>query len=94
MESQGNGQIDQKQQHQNRPQPERSELYRELITKLRSLREDVNWTRRDLSERSGLAEGSIFKIEAGLADPRLGNVEAILRALGYKIELVKVLDVE
>ncbi len=53
------------------------------IRRLHGLRQE------DLAERAGLRREYVSKMEAGLATEQMRSLFAVLRALGYEIELVE-----
>jgi len=53
---------------------------------LRAARRSRRISQRELARRTGVAQPTIARIEAGSADPRLGTLERLLDACGYVIE--------
>jgi hypothetical protein len=45
-------------------------------------------TYRDVEKRAGLADNALSSWFRGLAEPRAGNLEAVLNVLGYRLEAV------
>jgi transcriptional regulator with XRE-family HTH domain len=48
------------------------------------------WSRRELAERSGVAEGTIRNIECGLCYTGIDTLEAVLRELGCELVIKEV----
>jgi len=55
-------------------------------TLLRSARRARRLTQRELARRSGVAQPTIARIEAGRESPRLRTLETLLEVCGYVIE--------
>jgi transcriptional regulator with XRE-family HTH domain len=53
---------------------------------LRGARWSRRISQRELARRTGVAQPTIARIEAGSADPRLATLERLLDACGYIIE--------
>lgn len=53
---------------------------------LRNARRSRGVSQRELAQRSGVAQPTIARIEAGTADPRLGTLERLFEACGWVIE--------
>lgn len=49
---------------------------------LRDARRRARFTQRELARRTGVAQPTIARIEAGQADPRLGTLDLLLAACG------------
>jgi transcriptional regulator with XRE-family HTH domain len=64
---------------------ESSEYILDLGKRLRSLRTEVGFTLRRLAEESGVAFGTIQKIESGAISPTVGILLKIARGLGVRI---------
>lgn len=60
----------------------------DLMCQLASLREKVNLTQKDISERTGIAQSVISKMESGRTSPRVETFVNALAAIGYHIEIV------
>lgn len=65
--------------------------------RLREIRKSQRLTAKELSERSGIPEKTIYRIETGeVKDPRISSVEPIIRALNCSADDVlmerKILD--
>jgi transcriptional regulator with XRE-family HTH domain len=54
---------------------------------LRFARSRANLTQRQLAAKSGVPQETIARIERGRADPRLGNLDRLLGACGYGLEV-------
>lgn len=59
---------------------------------LKLAREAHGWPQKQLSERSGVAQGSLSKYEQGLQTPSDPQLEAIAAALGYPTEFFTQLE--
>lgn len=57
-------------------------------TMLRSARARARLTQRELAHRTGVAQPTIARIEAGVADPRVHTLERLLAACGQSLETV------
>ena len=53
---------------------------------LRDARIRARLTQRQLARRTGIAQPTIARIEAGVADPRLRTLELLLAACGYSLQ--------
>ncbi|MAK62611.1 MAG: hypothetical protein CMK09_16700 [Ponticaulis sp.] len=60
----------------------------EITAALKLEREARGFTQRELSERSGVPQAQISKLENGQADIRISTLVSLSRALGLEIELV------
>ncbi len=54
---------------------------------LRWARRRAGLSQRALSQRAGVAQSTIARIEAGLVDPRASTLSRLLRACGYALEV-------
>jgi transcriptional regulator with XRE-family HTH domain len=54
---------------------------------LRRRRETRGWTLADLSERTGIPQPNLSRLERGLADVRLSTVLRVAQALGAEVTL-------
>lgn len=52
------------------------------MTRLREVRERVLVTQAELSQRSGVAEATISRLESGRQEARISTVRKIAKALG------------
>src|SRR5512142_2284260 len=59
-----------------------------LAGELLSLRKARGLTQRQLSEKTGIQQSEISRIEAAHANPTVGTVSALARALGAEVRLV------
>jgi len=57
-------------------------------TLLRHARDVGNLSQRTLSERAGVTQASISRIEDGKSSPRFETLERLLEACGFSVELV------
>lgn len=53
------------------------------------MRQGDGVTLRNLSNYTGITPANLCRIEAGKSDPRLSTLEAILDALGYRLQVEK-----
>lgn len=60
----------------------------QLISAMIKAREEQNISQRQLSERTGIAQADISRIETGDANPTLKTLQKIAQGLGMKLELV------
>jgi transcriptional regulator with XRE-family HTH domain len=61
---------------------------RDLSKELRDARFAKGWTQRELSERSGLPQAHISRLEAGAVDPKLSTLRELSRLLDLEVMLV------
>src|SRR6266545_6284267 len=59
-----------------------------LAGELLSLRKARGLTQRQLAQKAGIQQSEISRIEAAHANPTLGTVSALARALGAEVRLV------
>lgn len=59
-----------------------------LAAELLSLRKARGLTQRQLSKKTGIQQSEISRIEAAHANPTMGTVSALARALGAEVRLV------
>lgn len=59
-----------------------------LIDDLKTRRQSLGWSLKEVAERSGIDEKSLNKWEGGLASPRLDAVERWAAAFGFDVMLV------
>ena len=52
---------------------------------LRAARREAGLTQRQVSERTGVAQPTIARIEAGSAEPRVDTLDRLLRACGREL---------
>jgi transcriptional regulator with XRE-family HTH domain len=55
---------------------------------LREARAQTNLTQRQLSEKSGIPQETIARIERGRADPRVNTLDKLLAACGFGLEVM------
>jgi len=60
---------------------------------LRAARRRAGLSQRQLAERAGVPQSTIGRIEAGLTDPRVSTLQALLRACGDDLEALPLLGV-
>jgi DNA-binding XRE family transcriptional regulator len=60
-----------------------------LATQLIALREKHMLTQTELSEKTGVPQAQISRIERGVVNPRLSTVTKLLVALGAEIRIVE-----
>lgn len=60
----------------------------EIGTKIARIRQEAGLSQRDLAARCGIAQSTIYRIEAGKFAVRLDLLESIASALGKKVDLV------
>ena len=53
---------------------------------VREARRRANLTQRQLSEKAGIPQETIARIERGCVDPRVGTLDRLLEACGYGLE--------
>lgn len=53
---------------------------------LRDARARARLTQRELARRAGVAQPTIARIEAGVADPRVRTLERLLAACGHSLQ--------
>lgn len=52
---------------------------------VRTAREREGLTRKQLADEAGVEQATIWNIESGKVDPRMGTMLKIMQALGYDI---------
>lgn len=62
-----------------------------LGKRIRTIREERRWSQRELSERSGVRQDTISRIELGIGVARIDTLDLLARALGFVlvVELVE-----
>jgi transcriptional regulator with XRE-family HTH domain len=60
----------------------------EIGKKIVEIRKERGMTQRDLAARCGIAQSTIYRIEAGKFAVRLDLLESIANVLGKKVDLV------
>lgn len=64
------------------------EATRALGARVRALRQEREWTLKDLGREAGLSHPFLSQLERGLARPSMGSVERIARAFGVPVGLL------
>ncbi|ACG78795.1 conserved hypothetical protein [Phenylobacterium zucineum HLK1] len=59
-----------------------------LLTQLRDARKAKLWSQRDLSERAGIPQAHISRIESGAIDPKVSTLQDLARVLDLDLVLV------
>jgi len=57
-------------------------------TQLRDARQAKNWSQRELSERAGMPQAHISRIESGAVDPKVSTLQQLARLLDLELALV------
>jgi len=57
-------------------------------TQLRDARKAKNWSQRELSERAGMPQAHISRIESGAVDPKVSTLQQLARLLDLELALV------
>lgn len=60
----------------------------EIGTKIARIRQEAGLSQRDLAARCGIAQSTVYRIEAGKFAVRLDLLENIANALGRTVDLV------
>lgn len=58
-----------------------------LAARLREARVAKAWSQRDLSERAGIPQAHISRIESGVTDPKVSTLQDLARALDLEVIL-------
>ena len=61
----------------------------DLICKYLKIRYESNISQRELSNRIGIAQSTIARMEKNMHSMSVGNFCKLLSALGYELEIVK-----
>ena len=61
----------------------------DLICKYLKIRYESNISQRELSNRIGIAQSTIARMEKNMHSMSISNFTKLLDALGYKLEIVK-----
>jgi len=64
---------------------EQAGLRFELAEAVRSRREELGWSQRQLAERAGMTQPGIARFEAGGTTPTIPVLERLARALGLRL---------
>lgn len=62
---------------------------RRIGRRIAEVREEAGMTQLELSERTGLQQSNLARVESGRYSTRLDTLAVIADALGRKVELVK-----
>jgi len=65
----------------------RGEIYEEIARSIREARAQVGLSQKQLSERTGIDQSDISKLERGLSNPSVATLERIAFALGGTLEV-------
>jgi HTH-type transcriptional regulator / antitoxin HipB len=66
---------------------EQARLRYELAEAIRSRREELGWSQRQLAERAGMTQPGIARFEAGGTTPTLPLLERLAAALGLTLQV-------
>ena len=69
---------------------EEIEMEMEIIESIIKVRKNANLTQKELSERSGIIQPSIAKIETFARVPKYTTLMRLLRPMGYTIKIVPI----
>jgi transcriptional regulator with XRE-family HTH domain len=59
----------------------------ELAETVRSRREELGWSQRQLAERAGMTQPGVARFEAGGTTPTIPVLERLARALGLQLTI-------
>ena len=62
-------------------------LRREIIARLRALRERKRWTQQQLADAVGMPRSAIARLESAEHSPRIETLHAVARVLGYQVDV-------
>ena len=65
-----------------------------IIQAIINARHQLGLTQKELSERTGIAQGDISKLERGTANPSIRTLQRLAAGMGMKIQLVFLPDAE
>ncbi|MBQ4044928.1 MAG: helix-turn-helix transcriptional regulator [Lachnospiraceae bacterium] len=65
-----------------------------IIQAIINARHQSGLTQKELSERTGIAQGDISKLERGTANPSIRTLQRLAAGMGMKIQLVFLPDAE
>ena len=66
---------------------EETRLRHELAEAIRSRREELGWSQRQLAERAGMTQPGVARFEAGGTTPTLPLLERLANALGLTVTI-------
>jgi HTH-type transcriptional regulator / antitoxin HipB len=66
---------------------EQARLRFELAEAVRSRREELGWSQRQLAERAGMTQPGVARFEAGGTTPTIPVLERLARALGLRLTI-------
>jgi HTH-type transcriptional regulator / antitoxin HipB len=66
---------------------EQARLRFELAEAVRSRREELGWSQRQLAERAGMTQPGVARFEAGGTTPTIPVLERLARALGLQLTI-------
>ena len=69
---------------------EEIEMEMQIIESIIKVRKNANLTQKELSERSGIIQPSIAKIETFARVPKYTTLMRLLRPMGYTIKIVPI----
>lgn len=58
-----------------------------IVQAMIDARKQTGMTQKELSERTGIAQGDISKLEKGNANPSLKTIQRLAKGLGMKVRL-------
>ncbi|MBO5370662.1 MAG: helix-turn-helix transcriptional regulator, partial [Clostridia bacterium] len=58
-----------------------------IIQAMIDARKDCNMTQKELSEKTGITQGDISKLESGNANPSLKTLQRLANGMGMKLKL-------
>ena len=58
-----------------------------IIQAMIDARKEIGLTQKQLSERAGIAQGDISKIERGIANPSLNTLKRLAAGMGMKLKI-------
>jgi transcriptional regulator with XRE-family HTH domain len=59
-----------------------------VIERLRTTREHLNWSQRELARRCGLGEVQIYRYESGITDPSTDSLKKIAEVLNISTDFL------
>ena len=64
------------------------DIKKRFASRLIAMRDMLNMTQRELSEKTGIAQGDISKIENGNANPSLETIDRLIKGMNGEIDFV------